>query len=126
MLYRFPTLCLLVLFPSVVCDGAGDLTVALWRFASLRLAPVSIRMCPLGFPHVAHQNPKGTLGIQFNPFIMLHHLRSFFCIFSPPCRLILRLRGGSLAMGGDWVGCLRGITKLAAVAASTATGRKIK
>ena len=33
-----------------VCDGAGDLTVALWRFASLRLAPVSIRMCPLGFP----------------------------------------------------------------------------
>ena len=35
---------------SCVCDGAGDLTVALWRFASLRLAPVSIRMCPLGFP----------------------------------------------------------------------------
>ena len=35
---------------SYVCDGAGDLTVTLWRFASLRLAPVSIRMCPLGFP----------------------------------------------------------------------------
>ena len=29
---------------------SDDLTVTLWRFASLRLAPVSIRMCPLGFP----------------------------------------------------------------------------
>ena len=38
-----------MLHATDVCDGAGDLTVALWRFASLRLAPVSIRMCSLGF-----------------------------------------------------------------------------
>ena len=29
---------------------SDDLTVTLWRFVSIRLAPVSIRMCSLGFP----------------------------------------------------------------------------
>ena len=50
----------LVRAPWRVCDGAGDLTVALWRFASLRLAPVSIRMCPLGFPQNTSHVPLRT------------------------------------------------------------------
>ena len=65
---------------------SGDLTVTLWRFASLRLAPVSIRMCPLGFPqntsHVPLVSPRpeggANGGILAKTSLFLHIKRNSF------------------------------------------------
>ena len=93
--------------------GAGNLTVALWRFASLRLAPVSIRMCPLGFPpntsHVplVSPRPKGGAngGIIAKTSLFLHILESkFWGSVRLPVVIVLWAQGGHTlngTVGGD-------------------------